>query len=155
MPQFIFFIILSYLRTVCHLCSFINLRNPINKEGVVICRCVSGRPCKKKCINIMVVISKIVNWWFYSFEKVPNLCIFYNKFTITNFLDLRIKSEPASTPNSGEFSQNTTSITSEWKMTENVTTPPSPSNWKMDTCHKNVVTTLTADGNVKLFYIVV
>lgn len=69
----------------------------------------------------------------------------YHVYTI--FLDLRIKSEPA--PNSGDFPQNT-NTTNEWKTPDNGTTPPSPSNqsWKMDTSHKNVVTTITPDGNV-------
>jgi hypothetical protein len=62
--------------------------------------------------------------------------------------DLRIKSEPATTaPNSGEFPKNT-NATNEWKTPDNGTTPPSPSNhsWKIDTSHKNVVSTLTPDG---------
>lgn len=63
-------------------------------------------------------------------------------------LDLRIKSEPVPTPNSGEFPINT-NTSNEWKTPDNGTTPSSPSNksWNIDTSHKNVVTTLTADGN--------
>lgn len=62
-----------------------------------------------------------------------------------HFSDLRIKSEPAS--NVGEFPQNT-STTNEWKTPDNGTTPPSPNNWKIDTSHKSIATTITADGNV-------
>lgn len=75
-----------------------------------------------------------------------------------NILDLRIKSEPVSISNSGEFPQNVNQ-TNEWKNIENSTKPTSPSNnsWKLDTSHKNVVTTLTADGNLYyfLFYILI
>lgn len=59
-------------------------------------------------------------------------------------LDLRIKSEPA--PNSGEFPQNT-STPNEWKTPDNRTTPPSPNHWKIDTSHKSIAPTITADGN--------
>lgn len=68
-------------------------------------------------------------------------------------LDLRIKSEPASAPNSAaEFPQNTNASTNEWKTPDNGPTPASsPSNHfniKIDASHKNIVTTLTADGNI-------
>lgn len=71
-----------------------------------------------------------------------------------NLLDLRIKSEPAPVPNPGEFPQNT-NTSNEWKTPDTGTTPPSPSNhsWKIDTSHKNVVTTLTPDGNIYLYTI--
>jgi len=51
------------------------------------------------------------------------------------------------TPNSSEINQ-TTNSTNEWKTLDNGTIPNSPSNqsWKMDISHKNVVTTITADG---------
>lgn len=57
--------------------------------------------------------------------------------------------EPVPAPNSGDYPQNT-NPTNEWKTPDNGTNPPSPSNhsWKMDTSHKNVVPTITADGNV-------
>lgn len=72
-------------------------------------------------------------------------------------LDLRIKSEPVPASNSAaEFPQNTNTNTNtqtnEWKTPDNGPTPASSPlnhfNIKIDTSHKNIVTTLTADGNV-------
>ncbi|XP_050531187.1 zinc finger protein chinmo [Daktulosphaira vitifoliae] len=62
--------------------------------------------------------------------------------------DLRIKSEPVAPPNIGDLHPQGTGLTNEWKTLDNGKTPSSPSNhsWKMDPCHKNIVTTVTADG---------
>ncbi|VVC41508.1 BTB/POZ domain,Zinc finger C2H2-type,SKP1/BTB/POZ domain [Cinara cedri] len=64
--------------------------------------------------------------------------------------DLRIKSESVSVPTSAaEFPQNVNTPTNEWKTPDNGPTPassPNHFNIKIDTSHKNIVTTLTADG---------
>lgn len=95
---------------------------------------------------LMIIVVK-VHLKIFKFGVIVFIFLKYN-------LDLRIKSEPVAISNSGEFPQNI-HPTAEWKNTDNSTKPTSPTNrsWKLDTSHKNVVSTLTPDGNCIFFFI--